>query len=91
MDLCELSETGRLYNYTIVHRSYPGVSVPFVSAIVDLDDGSTIKGNLLDVDPSPEALEFDMPVKLVYRGAELANAAGEGYLAYFFVPAGDAE
>jgi len=29
-----LGERGRLYNYTIVYRSYPGIKVPFISAIV---------------------------------------------------------
>jgi hypothetical protein len=32
-----LANTGRLYNYTIVHRSFPGVETPFISAIVDLE------------------------------------------------------
>ena len=82
-----LGTTGRLYNYTIVYRSYPGITVPFVSAVVDLDGGCTIKGNLLDVEPSPENLDFDMPVEIVFRGAELANPAGEGFISHFFVPA----
>ena len=37
MQSIRLSERGRLYNYTIVYRSYPGIKVPFISAIVDLD------------------------------------------------------
>jgi|SRR5580704_13087763 uncharacterized OB-fold protein len=82
-----LGEHGHLYNYTIVYRSYPGIKVPFISAIVDLDDGTVVKGNLLDIEPDPSALAFGMPVKMVFRGAELANAEGLGYLAHFFVPA----
>ena len=31
-----LSNHGELYVYSIVHRSFPGVDVPYVSAIVDL-------------------------------------------------------
>ncbi|MFT5137465.1 MAG: putative OB-fold protein [Halioglobus sp.] len=83
----DLGTSGRLYNYTIVYRSYPGITVPFVSAVVDLDSGCTIKGNLLDVEPSPENLDFDMPVEIVFRGAELSNPAGEGFISHFFVPA----
>lgn len=82
-----LSRTGRLYNYTIVHRSFPGVTVPFVSAIVDLDGGGTVKGNLLEVEPDPEAIPFDMPVRMVFRDASLANPAGAGFTAHFFVRA----
>lgn len=92
MDEIALGTTGRLYNYTIVYRSFPGVAVPFISAIVDLDGGGTVKGNLLDIDPTPEAIHFDMPVEMVFRGAELANAAGKGFVSHFFVPAtGDAD
>jgi uncharacterized OB-fold protein len=83
----ELSTTGKLYNYTIVYRSFPGVTVPFVSAIVDLDGGGTVKGNLLDVEPSPEAVKAGMPVEMVFRAADTAVAAGAGYLSHFFVPA----
>jgi uncharacterized OB-fold protein len=87
MERYALSEYGRLYNYTIVYRSYPGISVPFVSAVVDLDDGTSVKGNLLGVEPAASVLTFGMPVKMVFRGAETANADALGYLAHFFVPA----
>ena len=39
-----LAERGKLYTYAIVHRSFPGVETPFVDIIVDLADGSHIKG-----------------------------------------------
>ena len=87
MAAVDLGTSGRLYNYTIVYRSYPGIKVPFVSAVVDLDSGCTVKGNLLDIEPSPENVSFDMPVEMVFRGADLANPAGEGFLSHFFVPA----
>ncbi|MGH6870800.1 MAG: Zn-ribbon domain-containing OB-fold protein [Rhizomicrobium sp.] len=83
----KLADTGRLYNFTVVHRNFPGVPVPFISAIVDLDGGGTIKGNLLDVEPDPEKIKFDMPVKVVYRDAGRKDKEGNSYLAYFFVPA----
>lgn len=82
-----LATTGRLYNYTIVYRSFPGVTVPFVSAVVDLDGGGTVKGNLLDVPAEPGSIAFDMPVQMVFRDAGGANPAGEGFTAHFFVPA----
>ena len=40
------SKTGTLYSWSVVERSYPGVKTPFVSAIVDLEDGLTLKGTL---------------------------------------------
>ena len=87
MQAKRLADTGRLYNYTIVHRNFPGVPVPFVSAIVDLDGGGTVKGNLLEVEPDPAKIKFDTPVKVVYRDAGRKDKEGNSYLAYFFVPA----
>ncbi len=86
MAAVRLAETGKLYDFTIVHRSFPGVDTPFVDAIVDLDDGAHLKGTLLEVDPDPEEIPFDLPVKVVYREAKPVNA-DEPYLTYFFVPA----
>jgi len=50
----KLSNTGKLYSYSIVFRSFPGIEVPYISAIVDLDGGGTLKGNLIDCEPDPE-------------------------------------
>ncbi|HXQ11451.1 MAG TPA: OB-fold domain-containing protein [Caulobacteraceae bacterium] len=82
-----LSNKGKLYNFTVVHRNFPGVEVPFISAIVDIDGGGTLKGNLVDIVPSPEALKFDMPVDVVFRDAGRKDREGNSYLAYFFTPA----
>lgn len=82
----ELSTRGRLYNYTVVHRSYPGVRAPFISAIVELEGGGVVKGNLLEVEPDAADLRFDLPVEVVFRGAEVANPAGAGFVSHFFVP-----
>jgi uncharacterized protein len=83
----KLSTSGKLYAYSIVHRSFPGIEVPYVSAIVDLDDGTTIKGNLIDVEPDPEKIAFDMPVNVVFRDAlGRKDREGNNYLAYFFQP-----
>ena len=83
----ELAMRGRLFNYTIVYRSYPGIKVPFISAIVDLDGGGTVKGNLLDIDPTPESVPFDLPVEVVFRDAGIANPAAAGVVSHFFTPA----
>jgi uncharacterized OB-fold protein len=83
----KLADHGTLYNYTIVYRNFPGVPVPFISAIVDLDGGGTVKGNLQGVAPSPEAVKFDMPVKVVFQDAGRQDKDGNSYLAYAFTPA----
>ncbi|MCP5182083.1 MAG: OB-fold domain-containing protein [Pseudomonadales bacterium] len=87
MSPVRLAERGRLYDFTVVHRSFPGVDTPFVDAIVDLEDGAHLKGTLLEVEPDPEKIAFDMPVKIVYREAVPVGGGGKPYLTYFFVPA----
>ena len=83
------SETGKLYSWSVVHRSYPGIAVPFVSAIVDLDDGLTLKGTLRDA--SPADLRAGMPVRLVFDDAGGAKAEdGAGYLGFHFIATGEA-
>ncbi len=82
-----LANTGTLYVYSIVHRSFPGIEVPYVSAIVDLDGGGTVKGNLINVEPDPEKIEFGMPIEVVYKDAlGRKDRDGNSYLSYFFQP-----
>jgi hypothetical protein len=87
MSAVKLANKGKLYNFTIVHRNFPGVPVPFISAIVDLDGGGCLKGNLLDMVPNAEAIKFDMPVNVVIRDAGRKDKDGNSYLSYFFTPA----
>lgn len=87
MDVIQLSKRGKLYSYSIVHRSFPGIDVPYVSAIVDLDGGGTVKGNLIDVEPDPSKIEFDMPVEVVFGDAlGRKDSDGNSYMAFFFKP-----
>ena len=87
MTAVTLPQTGKLYSYSIVHRSFPGIEVPYVSAIVDLEDGTAIKGNLINIDPDPEKIKFDMPVEVVFDDAlGRKDSDGNSYLSYFFQP-----
>jgi uncharacterized OB-fold protein len=83
----QLAETGKLYVYTVVHRTFPGVKTPFIDAIADLDDGSHLKGTLLGIEPDAAALAFDMRVKIIYHEATPVDAGAAPYLTYAFVPA----
>lgn len=87
MSTVKLSNSGKLYSYSIVHRSFPGIEVPYVSAVVDLDDGVAIKGNLINVEPDPEKIQFDMPVEVVFKDAlGRKDKDGNSYLSFFFQP-----
>lgn len=83
-----LSNRGELYVYTIIHRSYPGIDTPFISAVVDLEGGGSVKGNLINVDADPEKVKIGMPVELVYKVAPRKDAEGNEYLTYYFQPRG---
>jgi uncharacterized OB-fold protein len=82
-----LSNRGTLYVYSIVHRSFPGIAVPYVSAIVDLEGGGTVKGNLIGIEPDPAKIKLGMPVQVVYRDLERKDEKGNTYFSYFFQPA----
>lgn len=88
MSAVKLPNRGELYSFSIVHRSFPGVDVPYVSAVVDLEDGTAIKGNLINVEPDPDKIEFGMPVEVVFDDAlGRKDKDGNSYLSYFFQPA----
>jgi uncharacterized OB-fold protein len=59
-----LADAGTLRSFTIVHRTVPGVPAPYVSGLVDLDGGGSVKGNLLNVPPDPEHVQLGMRVRL---------------------------
>jgi uncharacterized OB-fold protein len=87
MSAVTLPNHGTLYSYSIVHRSFPGIDVPYVSAVVDLDDGTAIKGNLINVEPDPDKIEFGMPVDVVFADAlGRKDRDGNSYLSFFFQP-----
>ncbi|MDJ0788197.1 MAG: Zn-ribbon domain-containing OB-fold protein [Myxococcota bacterium] len=84
----KLSNKGELYVFSIVHRSFPGIEVPYVSAVVDLEGGGTVKGNLINVEPTPETVKPGMPIEVIYKTAPRKDAEGNEYLTYYFQPRG---
>ena len=87
MKSIKLNNKGKLYSYSIVFRSFPGIEVPYISAIVDLDGGGTVKGNLIDCEPDPDQINFDMPVEVIFDDAlGRKDKDGNSYISYFFKP-----
>lgn len=77
---------GTLHSFSIVYRGFPGVAVPFVSAIVDIDDGPALKGNLRSLEP--ETITPGMRVRVVFDDAlGRQDSAGNFYISHFFEPA----
>jgi len=78
-----LANIGVLRAFTIVHRASPGVVVPYVSGIVDLDGGGVVKANIVGVAPEPGNLMLGMGLKLttfvIATDAEGTEAIAFGY------------
>jgi uncharacterized OB-fold protein len=58
-----VATTGEVRAFTIVAFAAPGVPVPIVAAVVDCD-GTSVRGNLVNVPPDPEHVELGMKVRL---------------------------
>ncbi|HEY3723357.1 MAG TPA: OB-fold domain-containing protein [Acidimicrobiia bacterium] len=81
-----LSDTGAVRTFTIVHRAAPGVPTPYVSVVVDLDGGGVVKANLVNVEPSPEAVRVGMKVRLTTYAVGVDDEGTEA-IAFAYEPA----
>jgi uncharacterized protein len=81
-----LPTTGKVRSFTIVHRASPNVPTPYVSALVDLDEGGgTVKCNVINTDPTPEKVRLGMPVRLATFVAD-TDSQGTDAVAFGFEP-----
>jgi len=58
-----VATTGEVRAFTIVAFAAPGVPVPFVAAVVDCE-GTSVRANIINVDPDPEHVRLGLPVQL---------------------------
>ncbi|MHB1447187.1 MAG: Zn-ribbon domain-containing OB-fold protein [Acidimicrobiales bacterium] len=58
-----IANEGTLRAFTIVSLAAPGVPVPFVAGVIDCD-GTSVRGNVVNVEPSPENVSTGMKVRL---------------------------
>jgi uncharacterized OB-fold protein len=62
-----VSGRGSVYTFTINRRAWvPGLEVPFVLAIVELDEQSDLRLMTNIVDCTPEEVEIGMPVEVTF-------------------------
>jgi uncharacterized OB-fold protein len=59
----DVATTGELRAFTIVSFAAPGVPVPFVAGVVDCD-GTSVRGNVVNVDPDADHVHVGLKVKL---------------------------
>ncbi len=87
LEATKLANKGELYVFSITYRSFPGIETPYVSAVVDLDGGGTVKGNLIGIEPDPKKIKMGMKVDVIYKIAPRKDREGNEYLTYYFQPA----
>lgn len=78
----DIATEGELRTFTIVSFAAPGIDVPYVAGVVDCD-GTSVSTNIINVDPTPEAVRTGMKVRLATYslGTDTAGteAIGFGY------------
>lgn len=75
-----VATTGEVKAFTIVAFAAPGIQVPFVAALVDCD-GTSVRGNLINVEPDPEHVSLGMKVRLAtyVLGADSEGTEAVGF------------
>jgi uncharacterized OB-fold protein len=75
-----VERTGTLRTFTIVSFAAEGVQVPFVAGVVDFD-GTSVRGNVVNVPPDPEHVKLGMKVRLttVPVGSDSTGVEAVGY------------
>jgi uncharacterized OB-fold protein len=64
-----VSGRGKIHTFAVHYRNWHPAwadEVPYVTALVDLDEGARIYTNIVDVPGDPRQLRCDMPVEVVF-------------------------
>jgi uncharacterized OB-fold protein len=62
-ELVDIPTEGELTAFTIVAFAAPGVPVPFIAAVIDCG-GTSVRANIVNIEPEPERIRLGMKVKL---------------------------
>jgi uncharacterized OB-fold protein len=79
-DQVDLPDEGTLRTFTIVSVAAPGVPVPYVAGVVDLD-GTSVRANIVNVAPDPQHVQLGMKVRLTTMslGSDRDGVDGVGF------------
>lgn len=80
----EIARTGTVKSFSIVHVAAKGVKVPFVAGVVDCD-GTTVRGNIVNIPPDPQHVTLGMKVRLTTFSIG-TDASGVEAIGYGFEP-----
>lgn len=67
----QASGRGTLYTYMINHRPAPGFEedAPYAIAVIQLEEGPRMMGNIVGIENTPENLVLDMPLVVTFTDA----------------------
>jgi len=81
-----VATTGELRAFTIVSLAAPGIPVPFVAGVIDCE-GTSVRGNVINVEPDADHVHVGMKVKLATMPIG-ADSAGTEAVGFGFEPVG---
>ena len=86
MDAYQLRGNGSVSTYTIVHDGDPrfGLQVPYILALIQLDEGPRLTAQLVDV--APTEVKIGMKVHPVFRKIGSVHTEGVIHYGYKFSP-----
>ncbi|BBZ21667.1 Zn-ribbon domain-containing OB-fold protein [Mycolicibacter hiberniae] len=84
-----VSPTGTLETFTVVEVAAPGVPVPYVAGVVDCA-GISVRANVVNVDPTVDAVRLGMPLRLTTFPIG-TDDEGRTAIGFGFEPANESE
>lgn len=81
-----LGDTGRVRTCSVISRSYPGVPVPFIAAVVEIDGGGVIRGTLQGAIPENPLGEVGKPVRIYIEDTGQRDPSGRPFYSHIFRP-----
>ncbi len=84
----KFSGKGTLHSFSIVYQTAPGIPVPFVAAVVDLDEGTAVRCNIEGIEPEPDKVValLGKPVEM-FTDKVRKDREGNDIIAFKFRPA----
>jgi len=82
----DVATTGEVRAFTIVTFAAPGVPVPYVAVVVDCE-GTSVRANLVNVEPDPEHVTLGMKVRLTRQSIGVDDNGTEA-IGFGFEPLG---
>ena len=61
------SGRAHLYSYVINQRPHPAFDGPYSIAVVQLEEGPRLMTNIVNVEQTPEALQLDMALEVIFE------------------------